>query len=93
VAVFEYIGSIQKVFSVDARDITSIEIPTSYITQDKEKFLDFYNAKQAEQLMQYVFSKARSIGANAFSSIVKIDTEGHRVCLSGYIPLQEILKI
>ena len=83
VAAFEYLGSIQKAFYVDARDITSIEILTSHITQDKEKFLDFYNSKQAEQLMQHDFSKARSMGANAFPSIVKIDTEGHRVCLSG----------
>ena len=93
VAAFEYIGSIQKAFYVDARDITSIEILTSHITQDKEKFLDFYNLKQAEQLMQHDFSKARSMGANAFPSTIKIDSEGHMVCLNGYRPLEEILKI
>jgi len=43
--------------------------------------------------MQNDFSKARVMGTNAFPSVVKIDEDGHMVCMSGYRSLEEILKI
>jgi hypothetical protein len=33
------------------------------------------------------------MGANAFLSTVKIDEDGHMVCVNGYKGLEEILKI
>ena len=92
-ALFIYLSTIQEAFYKDAKDITSLEILTSYITQDKEIFLDFYQSKRAELLMQHDFSKARSMGANAFPSTIKIDEDGHMVCINGYKRLEDILKI
>jgi len=92
-ASFSYLSLIQKAFYADGIDITDIAILSNYITQNKKEFLDFYHSNRAELLMQHDFSKARSMGANSFPSIVKIDTDGHMVCLSGYRELEEVLKI
>jgi len=43
--------------------------------------------------MQHDFSKARSMGANAFPSVVRIDEDGHMVCMNGYRSLKEILAV
>jgi len=90
---FDYFGKIQEAFYTKGKDITSIEVLSSYVAQDKEAFLTFYHSDRAELLMQHDFSKARSMGANAFPSTVKIDKDGHMVCINGYKSLEEILKI
>ena len=92
-AAFTYFGDIQKAFYTEAKDITSLELLTHYVTHDKEIFVNFYHSERAELLMQHDFSKARSMGANAFPSTVKIDKDGHMVCINGYKSLEEILKI
>lgn len=92
-AAFKYLGAIQSAFYTESIDITSIDILTSYVSKNKETFTSFYTSERAALLMQHDFSKARSMGANAFPSTVKIDEEGHMVCLSGYRGLKEILKI
>jgi len=92
-ATFTYLHSIQEAFYKNAQDITSLEVLTSYIHHDKEMFLDFYKSQRAEVLMHHDFSKARSMGANAFPSTVKIDDDGHMVCISGYKSLENILDI
>ena len=92
-AAFEYLTLIQKAFYTQGIDITDVATLSSYITQDKEAFLDFYHTDRAQLLMQHDFSKARSMGANSFPSVVKIDEDGHMVCMSGYRSLEEILKI
>ena len=92
-ASFHYLSAIQKAFYTEGIDITSPDILSSYITQEKEKFQAFYTSKRAEVLMQHDFSKARSMGANAFPSVVKIDGEGHMICMNGYRSLKEILAI
>ena len=90
---FEYLTAIQSAFYTQSVDITSVDVLCSYIPQDKEAFISFYQNDRAELLMQHDFSKARSMGANAFPSTVKIDKDGHMVCLSGYRDLESILKI
>ncbi|SFV60493.1 Thioredoxin [hydrothermal vent metagenome] len=92
-AAFAYLGDIQKAFYVDGADITTLETLTHYVTQDKEAFQTFYQSDRAELLMQHDFSKARSMGANTFPSVVKIDEDGHMVCINGYKYLEDILKI
>jgi len=92
-AAFTYFEAIQKAFYTQAADITTLETLTHYVTQDKVAFTHFYQSDRAELLMQHDFSIARSMGANAFPSTVKIDDDGHMVCLSGYKNLEEILKI
>ena len=88
---FEYLEKIQEAFYAKGEDTTSLETLVKYV-EDKEKFLEFYKSDRCEILMKHNFSKARSMGANSFPSIVKIDTQGHMVCLKGYRSISEILK-
>ena len=89
-ASFEYLEKIQEAFYVYAKDTTSIDILVEYI-ENKKAFLEFYESERVELLMQHDFSKARSMGANAFPSVVKIDQDGHMFCQQGYKSLEEIL--
>lgn len=92
-ASFHYLSAIQKAFYAEGVDITSPDILSAYIIQEKEKFQAFYMSQRAEVLMQHDFSKARSMGANAFPSIVRIDEDGHMVCMNGYRNVDEILTV
>ena len=89
-ASFEFLEKIQEAFYVKGEDTTSLEILLKYV-EEKEKFLAFYESERAETLMQHDFSKAKSMGANAFPSVVKIDKDGHMFCVQGYKSLEEIL--
>jgi putative protein-disulfide isomerase len=88
---FEYLEKIQKAFYAKGEDTTSLETLLKYV-ENKKKFLEFYESDRCELLMHHDFSKARSMGANSFPSVVKIDKEGHMVCLKGYKTLTEILQ-
>jgi len=90
-ASFEYLEKIQEAFYVKGENTTTLDVLVSYV-DDKKKFLEFYESERAELLMQHDFSKARSMGANAFPSVVKIDKDGHMVCQKGYRRLEEILQ-
>lgn len=92
-AAFKYLHDIQKAFYIESKDITSTEVLASYVTEDKEAFLTFFNSARAHTLMEHDVAKARSMGANAFPSVVKIDQDGHMVCLKGYRSLEDILAI
>lgn len=92
-AAFTYFESIQKAFYTEGADITILEILTHYVIQDKVAFIRFYQSDRAELLMQHDFSKARSMGANAFPSTVKIDEDGHMICVNGYKSLEDILTL
>jgi protein-disulfide isomerase-like protein with CxxC motif len=66
-ASFEYLTKIQGAFYREGADITQIEVLTEFLETDQHSaFLDFYRSKRAKLLMQHDFSKARSMGANAF---------------------------
>jgi len=94
IEAFDYITKIQRAFYREGQDITQLEILSRYIDEeDKEVFLNFYQSERAELLMLHDFSKARSMGANAFPSIVKIDKDGHMVCKKGYQKIEEILTL
>ena len=90
---FTYLSLIQEAFYKDGVDISSLDTLASYVTRDKKAFRNFFQSERAEVLMQHDFSKARCMGANAFPSTVKIDAEGHMICLRGYRNLKEILNI
>lgn len=92
-AAFDYLETIQHAFYTQGKDITRLEVLSSYVTQDKETFLNLYHSKRAQTLMEHDFAKARSMGANAFPSLVKIDQDGHMVCLKGYRSLEKILML
>ena len=92
-ASFEYLEKIQEAFYRENSNITLLDVLTSYIQQDREVFLKFYNSNRAEILMKHDFSKARSMGANSFPSVIKIDKDGHMMCQKGYREADEILKL
>ena len=89
-ASFSYLEKIQEAFYARGEDATSLDVLLSYV-DNKERFLEFYKSDRAELLMQHDFSKARSMGANAFPSVVKIDKDGHMFCVQGYKSLEEVL--
>jgi len=90
-ASFEYLSKIQKSFYAKGEDTTSVETLLKYV-EDEKKFLEFYESDRAEVLMKHDFAKARSMGANSFPSIVKIDREGHMVCQKGYMTIDKVLN-
>jgi len=90
---FDYLHRIQKAFYVEGRDITKLDVLSELFEETSENikyFRDFYQTARAELLMQHDFVKARSMGANAFPSVVIIDEDGHMVCQKGYRSLLEI---
>ena len=89
-ASFEYLKKVQEAFYVKSEDVTLLEVLVNYVS-NKEKFLEFYESERAEILMRHDFSKAKSMGATSFPSVVKIDRSGHMVCKKGYQTLEEIL--
>ena len=91
-ASFDYLSRIQEAFYTQGVDITDDEVLKGYVREEQELFAQFYHSERAEVLMQHDFSKARSMGANAFPSVVKIDNEGHMMCKSGYQSVEAIIK-
>lgn len=93
-AAFAYLPKVQKAFYIDGINTTKLYHLSRLVDHDKQKaFMDFYNSDRADVLMHHDFAKARSMGANAFPSVVKIDREGHMVCKKGYQSVEEILAI
>ena len=93
---FDYLHSLQKAFYTKGQDITQAEVLIDLldvIDIDIEKFETFYKSERAQTLIEHDFSKACSMGANAFPSVVMIDKEGHMVCQKGYRNLQEMKKL
>lgn len=93
-AAFDYLAKVHSAFYVEGVDTSDIDILVSLIEKEKQDaFVNFYKSERAEVLMRHDFSKARSMGANAFPSVVVIDSEGHMVCKKGYQSVEEILQI
>ena len=90
-ASFDYLAKIQKAFYIENIDITKVDNLLKYI-DNRDEFIKFFNSKRAEILMKHDFSKARSMGANSFPSVVKIDKDGHMMCEKGYKTLDKILE-
>ena len=93
---FAYLHTIQEAFYTRAEDITNVEILLHLLHRsesDKRAFRTFFESDRAQLLMENDFAKARSMGANAFPSVVVIDEEGHMVCQKGYRSLHELQKL
>ncbi len=92
-SAFSYLHTIQEAFYTRAEDITNMDVLIGLLERpesDKNVFRTFYESERAQLLMEHDFAKARSMGANAFPSVVVIDEEGHMVCQKGYRDLQEM---
>ena len=90
---FVYLHKIQHAFYANGIDITNPRLLQGYYEQcfgNSSKFAFFYMSERAEALTEHDFAKARSMGANAFPSLVHIDKEGHMVCQTGYRTQDEI---
>jgi len=95
-SAFDYLHTIQEAFYTRNEDITNPDVLISLLERsgaDKNVFRTFFESERAQRLMEHDFAKARSMGANAFPSVVVIDEEGHMVCQKGYRNLQEMKKL
>ncbi len=95
-SAFDYLHTIQEAFYTRSEDITKPDILCDLLEMvglDRTSFRDFYESERAQLLMEHDFAKARSMGANAFPSVVVIDEEGHMVCQKGYRSLPEMQKL
>jgi putative protein-disulfide isomerase len=93
---FAYLHILQEAFYTRAEDITHLNVLCDLLDAmnlDRTIFREFYESDRAELLMEHDFAKARSMGANAFPSLVFIDEEGHMVCQKGYRSLLEMQKL
>lgn len=95
-SAFEYLHTIQKAFYTKAQDITNTDVLHELLKDmglDSKAFKILFESERAQLLMEHDFAKARSMGANAFPSVVVIDEEGHMVCQKGYRSLLEMKKL
>ena len=95
-SAFVYLHTIQEAFYTRTEDITKFDVLCELLETlglDRTSFRDFFESDRAQLLMEHDFAKARSMGANAFPSMVVIDEEGHMVCQKGYRSLQEMKKL
>jgi putative protein-disulfide isomerase len=93
---FEYLHILQQAFYARSEDITQVETLVKLLDNmglDTHKFTSFYKSDRAQLLMEHDFAKARSMGANAFPSVVMIDQEGHMISQKGYRSLHEIQRL
>ncbi|MCF6207053.1 MAG: DsbA family protein [Sulfurovum sp.] len=90
---FRYLHTIQHAFYAQGIDITNSRLLFGYYEQlfgNSGKFAFMYGTEHIETLTAHDFAKARSMGANAFPSIVIVDEAGHMVCQKGYRSLEEM---
>jgi len=95
-SAFAYLHRIQEAFYTEGREITELTVLLELLEEtglQSSLFQTFYESSRAETLMQHDFAKARSMGANAFPSVVIIDEEGHMVCQKGYRSLSEMKQL
>jgi len=93
--VFDYMYALQKAFYQDMQDITCTKILSTIAEENgvnKKTFLELFNSQRIKEETQADKYKARSMGANAFPSLVFIDEEGHLYVLKGYKDFQLIKK-
>ena len=93
---FEYLNILQEAFYVQNKDITQVDVLVDLLVSlkiESEVFKTFYESDRADILMKHDCAKARSMGANAFPSIVIIDSDGHMVCQTGYKSLEEMNRL
>lgn len=93
---FSYLHTIQEAFYTRAEDITNLDVLCDLLQTvglDRTSFRAFFESDRAQLLMEHDFAKARSMGANAFPSVVIIDEQGHMICQKGYRSLPEMKKL
>lgn len=93
---FEYLHSLQEAFYVHGQDITKVSVLVSLLRvleSDTKVFESFFHSQKAQVMMEDDFAKARSMGANAFPSVVMIDEYGHMVCQKGYRTLEQMNEL
>lgn len=93
---FEYLHLLQEAFYVDGLDITQEKNLTALAEKaglERDVFETFFLSPRAQTLMEYDFAKARSMGANAFPSVVVIDKDGHMICQKGYRSITQMKQL
>jgi putative protein-disulfide isomerase len=93
-SAFVYLHRIQEAFYAQGKDITQVDVLENLLDDlDVEAFKTFYKSQKAQTLMEHDFAKARSMGANAFPSVVIIDNDGHMICHKGYKNMSQMKQL
>lgn len=93
---FSFLHALQYAFYAEGRDITQSSVLADIAESEgleRERFLNFFTSKRAEELTNADAYKARSMGANSFPSLVVIETNGHLSTIKGYKKAEELLKL
>lgn len=93
--LFTFFQALQQAFYVDARDITQSDVLADIAEKegiDREKFLELFADEKMRDKTKADAYKARSMGANAFPSLVFIDEEGHLCVMKGYRSFEQIKR-
>ena len=93
--VFDFMYALQKAFYQEMQDITCDNILSSIAEENglnKQRFLELFNSQKIKEETQADKYKARSMGANAFPSLVFIDEEGHLYVIKGYKNFELVKK-
>ena len=92
---FSFFTALQKAFYQDAKDISSTDVIKKIVEEEGievEVFMNLFESQEMKDKTKSDSYKARSMGANAFPSLVFIDEEGHLFVLKGYRPFEHIKK-
>jgi len=92
---FSFFTALQKAFYQDAKDISSTDVIKKIVEEEGievEVFMNLFESQEMKDKTKSDSYKARSMGANAFPSLVFIDEEGHLFVLKGYRPFEQIKK-
>ena len=94
-SAFAYFHTIQAAFYLQGQDTSNFTVLQELLDSlqlNRHKFEGFFHSERAEVLMRHDFAKSRSMGANAFPSVVTIDEAGHMVCQKGYRNIENLKK-
>ncbi len=92
----DYFTALQKAFYTENRDITDQEVLFELaepFLESKESFIKAFKSETIAKKTRDDFLKARTLGANAFPSLVVIDASGHLNTLRGYRHYETIVRM
>ena len=92
---FSFFRELQKAFYTQSKDISLTDVLVDIVEEnglDKREFLNLFESEKMKEKTRNDSYKARSMGANAFPSLVFIDEEGHLCVVKGYKSFEEIKK-
>ncbi len=91
--VFDFVYALQEAFYLRGEDITQRKTIVSILSSfdvDIASFIDLFESDAIREQTKADAYRARSMGANAFPSLVFIDEEGHLCVVKGYHSFEKL---